>query len=205
MHSTRKRILDYLGQRGSASANQLATVFGMTQANVRHHLAALVNDGLIRAAGAQKDKGRGRPRRLFALSEESEQNNLAALASILMVEISKENETDVETKLRDLAGKMIGTKAKPGAQISQRLVATVRKLAPLGYKPHWEARPKAPEMVFGHCPYAAIIDKHPELCRMDAYMLEDLLGAPAKQTAKLQTGPHGLPICIFKVTQNVSK
>jgi predicted ArsR family transcriptional regulator len=50
----------------------------------------------------------------------------------------------------------------------------------------------------GHCPYAGIIQKHPELCRMDAALLGDLLGAPASQVAKIGPGPDGPAHCIFR-------
>ncbi|MGH2582999.1 MAG: helix-turn-helix transcriptional regulator [Anaerolineales bacterium] len=197
---TRQRILDYLEQRGPASARQLATAFGMTQANLRHHLSALLSEGRIRETSLQKDKGRGRPRRHFALSERSEPNNLANLSGVLLAELSTKNDIEGESMLKKVASRMLGTNSKPSGHISQRLVAAVRHLAPMGYKPHWEARPRVPEIVFGHCPYAAIIDEHPELCRMDLHMLEELLGVPVEQTAKLQTGPQGVPICVFTVS-----
>ncbi len=52
-------------------------------------------------------------------------------------------------------------------------------------------------MLFGHCPYAAVIDKHPELCLMDARMLGVQLGTTATQTAKIDSRPEGQAHCIF--------
>jgi predicted ArsR family transcriptional regulator len=52
-------------------------------------------------------------------------------------------------------------------------------------------------VVFSHCPYAAIIEKHPELCKMDEALLKDLVGQPARQILKI--GKEGSSVCVFIV------
>ena len=54
-------------------------------------------------------------------------------------------------------------------------------------------------VILGHCPYAEIVARYPELCRMDAYLLELRLALPVIQVAKLERGVGGLPQCIFNV------
>lgn len=136
---------------------------------------------------------RGRPQERYALTLESQGDNLAGLSSALLAGTGPAG-------LRRLAKRMAG-QAPEAAAGGQRLVAAVRQLEPQGYRPHWEARPDGPQVVFGHCPFAAIIEKHPELCRMDALMLEELLGTPTEQVSKLQPGPQGTPQCIFWIQQ----
>ena len=68
MQSTRQRILDYLDQHGTASPRQLAQAFGMTAANLRHHLGILQQRGLVNPTGQRASEGRGRPERVYTLT-----------------------------------------------------------------------------------------------------------------------------------------
>jgi predicted ArsR family transcriptional regulator len=70
------------------------------------------------------------------------------------------------------------------------------RLSALHYEPRWEARAAGPEIILGHCPFASIIARHPELCQLDAHLLEQGL---VRQAAKLEPNQRGLPICIFAV------
>jgi predicted ArsR family transcriptional regulator len=198
MQATRQRILDYLDQRGSASARQMARAFGMTAANLRRHLGILQARRLVRSHGPRAASGRGRPRQVYALAPASRSVDLENLTRALLNDLSA---SPVKAaRLKRLAHRLMGGEPVPGGQITRRLVSAVQKLEPRGYKPRWEARPQGPQVVFGRCPYAALIADHPELCRMDAHILESLLAAPAEQIAKLQAGPNGAPQCVFKIS-----
>ncbi|MEX1071936.1 MAG: ArsR family transcriptional regulator [Anaerolineales bacterium] len=192
MQSTRQRILDALEQRGSATARQLSQAFGMTPANLRRHLGILLNRGLIQPMGSPTAVGRGRPEQRYALSGNARNNNLERLADALLADGGDDDE-----RMKKLAIRLTGDKNRSSGQASQRFVGAVQHLKPLGYRPSWEARPQGPQMVLGNCPYAAIIADHPELCRMDAHMLAELLGQEVEQVTKLQPGPQGVPQCIF--------
>ena len=202
MQQTRQRILDYLEQRGSASARQLSQAFGMTPANLRHHLDILVSRGLVTPIGQRKAEGRGRPVHIYALSPAGQNSDLQHLTKALLGMLDSSNLSQgTQARQKQLAQTLLGSPPTPSGQITQRLVAAVRRLEPLGYKPRWEARPQGPLMVLGRCPYAAIIAHHPELCQMDAAMLEEMLAAPVEQIAKLQPGPQGIPQCVFVMRQ----
>jgi predicted ArsR family transcriptional regulator len=67
----------------------------------------------------------------------------------------------------------------------------------MNYHPRWEAGPQGPRLIFAHCPYAAIIQKHPELCRMDQHLLEKLMGDSAGQLFKI--GKDASSICVFAI------
>jgi predicted ArsR family transcriptional regulator len=165
---------------------------------VRRHLEILKSRGLVAELGSKEAEGRGRPEFSYALTSAALPNNLPGLASALLANAT-------ERDLRKLGRQLVSEAPRPAGNSTQRLVGAVRQLTPLGYKPRWEARPSRPEVVLGHCPYAAIIGKHPELCQMDAAILEDLLGADAEQLSKLQPGPQGTPQCVFRIsTQKAS-
>jgi predicted ArsR family transcriptional regulator len=206
MQSTRQHILDTLDQRGSASAQQLAQSFGMTAANVRRHLGILLNRGQVVRVAQRLKSSRGRPEQVYALAALVGGSGLEPLTRALLTNLAANTEGSASSdKLRDVAKEMLGKQPAPRGQLTQRLVAAVQQLSPLNYKAHWEAKPQGPELVLGRCPYAAIIADHPELCQMDAHLLESLLGNSVEQTAKLQTGPQGTPQCVFKITQSLPR
>lgn len=203
MQSTRQRILDHLEARGSASVRQMAQAFGMTAQNLRRHLDILQERGLVAGQTEQPARGRGRPQLSYSLTERAQPNNLAGLARALLGSLPQ-RAVQRQTALRRLASGLLGRDGLAANRITApsgaaRLAAAVQHLEPLGYKPRWEARPGSPQVVLGHCPFAAIIAEHPELCQIDAYMLEELLGSPAEQLSKLQPGPRGTPQCVFRL------
>jgi predicted ArsR family transcriptional regulator len=202
MQSTRERILDFLNHHGRASAHQMARAFGMTGANLRHHLIILREHGLIEILGESPAEGRGRREQLYALSDAAKPQNLQLLAGILLGEYGRTDlPKQTAARLRRLA-KRLSAGAQPiRGHITQRLVAAVSRLTELAYQPRWEAQPQAPQIVLGHCPYAAIIADHPELCKMDALLLQELVGEKAEQLTKMKPGPNGLPECVFAVKQ----
>ena len=58
---------------------------------------------------------------------------------------------------------------------------------------------QGPRVIFQHCPYAAIVAQHPEVCDMDRYLLRNMLELPAQQVAKLEMTASGIPQCVFKL------
>ena len=79
---------------------------------------------------------------------------------------------------------------------TRRLEALVARLNQLQYDSRWEAGSQGPRLVFGRCPYAAVIVKHPELCMMDHQAISAVMHADVEQKAKV--GPGGQDAgCIF--------
>jgi predicted ArsR family transcriptional regulator len=81
--------------------------------------------------------------------------------------------------------------------LSKRLALAVEKLNESHYAARWEAGAEGPRLLFGQCPYAAIIDRHPELCRMDAALAEAVLGWDVQQTARIRPGAGTVSYCVF--------
>ncbi len=91
---------------------------------------------------------------------------------------------------------------EPGLAATKRLVQLAEKLNGLNYQAHWEAGARGPRVLLGHCPYAAIIDRHPELCSIDAAFLGKLLGGAVEQLARLDTTRSGgATHCIFAMQE----
>jgi predicted ArsR family transcriptional regulator len=166
----------------------------MTRANARHHLIVLEENDLVQVIGSRKE-GRGRPVNLYALSRHVLGDGLDELSHLLLdVWLETLSEVQKDAVLRTVARRLAKQTSGP---LTARLTETVKRLSQLHYKARWEAGAAGARLILGHCPYAAIINGHPELCRMDAFLLEESLGLSAEQIAKLERPGQGMPQCVF--------
>jgi predicted ArsR family transcriptional regulator len=206
MKTTRQQVIEHLHSRRQTSAQEISRVLRMTPANARHHLNTLLNEGVIEVAGQQPASGKGRPTRLYRLTQPAHRHSLDKLASTLLEELAALlPPDDHESCLGRIAARLQGEAASPEGDargssarpLPQALFETVRRLNELNYAARWEAHARGPRLILGHCPFAAIIQEHPELCRMDAHLLEGLLGAPVQQLARLVPDGQGERQCVF--------
>lgn len=162
----------------------------MSAPNVRHHLTILVSDGRAEVMSARKREGKGRPEKVYSLSRAALGNNLAGLADALLAEAG--SSVQMEAVGKRLAG-AASFSGETSQSIPKRLASVLEKLNEAHYMARWEAGAEGPRVILGICPYAAIIEKHPELCQMDAAMLTTLIGRDTEQRTKLS------PVCVFVV------
>jgi predicted ArsR family transcriptional regulator len=118
-------------------------------------------------------------------------DNLAALSDIILTEAKPVLKIDV------LAKRLAGQSDLSSQSLAKRLNLTIEKLNQMNYHARWEAGSEGPRIIFTHCPYAAIIEKHPELCQMDEALIRERIGQAAVQIFK--TGKEGSTICVFVV------
>lgn len=200
--TTRFRILEYLRKNQTASGHELSRALGMTGANIRYHLAVLESNGLIESI-SHRQEGRGRPVKIYALARRVVGDGLEDLARAMLDVFVKRPPTREapDSGLRLTALRLAGeTSPVPERLITRRLNQTVDRLNELHYQSRWEAGVDGPHVILGHCPYSAIIADYPELCLMDAFLLEQRAGSPVEQIARLQPSAKGYPFCTFKIT-----
>jgi len=198
--TARQRILAYFESHPAASPADVARALQVTPANARRHLGILLADGRLQSLGFRPQPGKaGRPQQLFGLSETRLGENFSTLADIaLRVWFAPLSAEAQEKAARALAERILPVAEPMRAwHITRRLAFLSEKLTALGYRARWEARAAGLRVVLAHCPYAAIVDRHPELCRMDALILENALFAPVEQLSRREKNELGLPICIF--------
>ena len=195
--TARQKVLTYLAKNRAVSAAQIGRALKMSAANVRHHLSVLCSDSRASVVGETKKDGRGRPIKLYGLSESLLGNNLAFLADGILDEfLDRLPPEKQEGVLKTLAYRLAKTGASTNVLgMSKRLAQAIENLNQLNYQARWEAGAEGPRILFGHCPYAEIIEKHPELCQMDAELLNTYMDEPARQSAKIKR--DGSPVCIF--------
>ncbi|MCJ7530096.1 MAG: helix-turn-helix domain-containing protein [Anaerolineales bacterium] len=195
MQETRQGILDYLRTNHQATPGELSRSLQVTAANIRHHLGILQEQGLVEVVGQSVPSGRGRPRQLYALNSSAQANNLAQLTRALLECIAPDQEEILRNVARTLAGESLALHPNP----TQRLYQAVQRLNALNYNARWEARLGGPRVMLEHCPYAPILNQHPELCQMDGYLVERLTGLDVQQTARIEQSSTGPKACIFSV------
>lgn len=189
MTTARHKVISYLHKTRSASAREIARALSMSLETVRHHLRVLVSDGRLEAESVRTRDGRGRPEKVYSIPRAALGDNLSALAEALLTEAGS------GLKVEALAKHLAGDSDFGSQPIAKRLTLIVEKLNQMNYHARWEAGSVGPRLLFGHCPYAAIIEKHPELCRMDELLLEELMGQTAEQLTKI--GRDGSASCLF--------
>jgi len=188
MTTARQKVLNYLTKNRTASTREIARSLKMSPATVRHHLRVLVADGRLEIESVRARGGRGRPEKMFSLPRAVLGDNLSVLSEALLAE------SGPAVKVEALARRLSGDADYVRHPIAKRLNLIVEKLNQMNYHARWEAGAGGPRILFGHCPYGAIVAKHPELCAMDAALLDELFGDEVEQIAKIEKYQG---VCIF--------
>ena len=209
MKTSRQQLFDFIKNHNIVVTSEISRALNMTEANVRHHLTILQNQGLVEVIGSRRPQGKGRPAQLFRISRQSMGHNLDKLAGALLNELNQSSEINAEDILHNVACRLVDRHiyresgkrltGTSGKHYVKRLHYTVEYLNKLNYRARWEAHSESPRIIIGYCPYADILPEHPELCSLDCYFLEELLGAPVTQVSKLTSDERGISSCIFRV------
>jgi DeoR family suf operon transcriptional repressor len=189
MTTARQKVLAYFAKSRTASTREISRALKLSAATVRHHLRMLASDGRLEMTSVRRRDGRGRPEKVYSLPRAALGDNLSALSDALLTEAGSRIQIEV------LAKRLAGPANFAAQPLARRLNLTVEKLNQMNYHAHWEAGSEGPRVVLSHCPYAAILEKHPELCKIDEVMLKELMGQPARQIFK--TGKEGSTVCVF--------
>jgi predicted ArsR family transcriptional regulator len=200
MQATRRRILTYLEANHLVTAPELSRAFGMTSANIRHHLSHLNLAGLVEVVGQQASEGPGRPTLVYALTINALGGEVNRLAGALLEEqLAGKTTAQVTLQLRQIARRLVGPEPDQGGNLTQRLYQTIRRLRSLEYDARWEAHAAGPRIVLDRCPFAALKDLYPEICHLDGQILSLLLGETVEQLATRSRSPEGPRHCVFLI------
>lgn len=189
MITARQKVLGYLTKNRTASAREISRSLKMSAATVRHHLRVMVADGRLELSFVRGRDRRGRPEKVYSLPGSALGNNLSVLSDAVLAEAGSAVRMDAVAK------RLAGEANFSDQPMAKRLSLTVDKLSSMNYHARWEAGPQGPRLIFGHCPYAAILEKHPELCQMDEALLKELMGDAATQLFRI--GKDGSSMCVF--------
>ncbi len=206
--TTRDRVARTVLEDGPTTAARLAEQLGLTPAAVRRHLDALLADGLLeeREPRPTAVRGRGRPARLFVLTEagrdafDQAYDDLAASALRFLAEtggrdavgaFARQRVSELEARYRPVVD---------AAAPAERVGALAAALSADGYaaatRPGGTGRPgeqlAGEQLCQHHCPVAHVAEQFPELCEAETEVFGRLLGTHVQ---RLATIAHGDGIC----------
>ena len=197
--TTRYHLIEYMRTRKVVSAVELARVFKISAADARHHLASMEDEGVV-AVVDTRAHGRGRPTQLYRLTCDINRNNLGALCyAALSAALDGIPEHGRDAVLQKIAADLAGGFPRKDGNLTHRLAYAVRCLNEMNYQARWEAHIDAPRILISHCPYSKVASSHPEICRMDALVINKVLGQPvtlSNTTGNVETGEQ---LCVFRL------
>jgi predicted ArsR family transcriptional regulator len=195
-------------ESGPTTAAGLSVQLGLTPAAVRRHLDNLLADRMIetREAPCRGSRGRGRPAKLFAITDagrsafEHAYDDLAASALRFLAERSgpdavaefaRRKTSDLERRYRPVV---------EAAPAGFRVQALAGALSADGYAATAAAAPAAAggeQLCQHHCPVAHVAAEFPQLCEAETEAFGRLLGTPVQRLATISRGDG---ICTTHVT-----
>jgi predicted ArsR family transcriptional regulator len=208
--STRARIARLILENGPVTASALGGTLGLTPAAIRRHLDHLIGDGMVetRLARVYGNRGRGRPARLFAITDagrsafEHAYDDLATSALRFLAEragpdavaeFARRQIADLERRYRPVV---------ESAPRGGRVRALAQALSTDGYAATASAVSagrgvSGEQLCQHHCPVAHVAAEYPQLCEAETEAFGRLLGTPVQ---RLATIAHGDGICTTHVT-----
>jgi predicted ArsR family transcriptional regulator len=205
---TRGRIARLILENGPITAAGLSARLGLTPAAVRRHLDNLLADGMVEARTARTygSRGRGRPARLFAMTDagrsafEHAYDDLAASALRYLAQVAG---PDAVAKFARQQISELERRYLPvveAASPADRVKALARALSADGYAASAGGAPAAgggEQLCQHHCPVAHVAAEYPQLCEAETEAFGRLLGTPVQ---RLATIAHGDGICTTHIT-----
>jgi predicted ArsR family transcriptional regulator len=207
---TRARIARLILENGPITAAGLSTRLNLTPAAVRRHLDNLLADGMIETRTARRpaSRGRGRPAKLFAITDsgrsafEHAYDDLASSALRFLAEVAGPGAVAefARKQLADLEDRYRGVLA--GATPAGRVQILAEALSADGYAASATGSPvetagQGQQLCQHHCPVAHVAAEFPQLCEAETEAFARLLGTPVQ---RLATIAHGDGICTTHVT-----
>jgi len=199
--STRQRVKSSILKHGPSTAAELAARLGLTPAGIRRHLDVLLATGHVQARQQRVygARGRGRPARVFALTDAGRADFYSAyddLANTALEFLSETGGPDavtrfaqsriaaVEDRYRDNV-----TKAGPETTPAEALAAA---LTDDGYVASTLPSAIGEQLCQHHCPIAHVAEQFPQLCEVETEMFSRVLGVHVQ---RLATIAHGDGVC----------
>ena len=197
---TRERVHASLLALGPSTAAALAERLGLSPAAVRKHLDALLADGTVttREARARGLRGRGRPARLYALTDAGHAGGPAAYddlaAGALRFLAGVAGEQAVESFARS-RGDELEQRYAPrleGVAGPARPAALAQALSEDGYAATTSEHGTGVQLCQHHCPVREVAAEFPQLCDAETAALGRLLDVHVQ---RLATIAHGDGVC----------
>jgi predicted ArsR family transcriptional regulator len=200
---TRARVKGLLLARGTATAGELGAALNLSPAAIRRHLDALLADGevIARDRVVLGQRGRGRPARLFALTDAGRQDcgqhTYDDLANQALRWISTTGGPEAvaafaEQVVHSLEERCQSATREAGDDPLDRAEALAAALSTEGYAASASTIASGGQLCQHHCPVAHVAAEFPQLCEAETQVISRLVGTHVQ---RLATIAHGDGVC----------
>jgi predicted ArsR family transcriptional regulator len=197
---TRERVVRSVLVDGPSTAAALAERLALTPAAVRRHLDLLLEEGTLEAREPRSGgvRGRGRPAKVFALTEAGRDRFDQAYDDLAVQAIRFLAEHGGDGAVRRFADQRAErleerfhavSDARPELGPAQALAQV---LTDEGYAAAVRAVPVGEQLCQQHCPVSHVAHEFPELCEAETAAISRMLG---RHVQRLATIAHGDGVC----------
>ena len=197
---TRERVRNLLLALGPSTASTLGERLGLSPAGVRKHLDGLLADGTVttREQRSRGQRGRGRPARLYALTDAGHASGpaaydaLASSALRFLAGVGGEQAVErfAEARVAELETRYAGTLADLAP--ADRPAALAEALTADGYAASTSEQGVGIQLCQHHCPVQHVAAEFPQLCDAETAAIGRLLDVHVQ---RLATIAHGDGVC----------
>ena len=208
---TRGQVARLILELGPSTAATLGGRLGLTPAAIRRHLDNLIAEGMVetRTARTYGNRGRGRPAKLFVLTDagrsafEHAYDDLATnalrfiadrMGTDAVAEFARRQVAELERRYAPAVGH---------GDLKERVTALAEALSADGYAASAGPAPTigvagGEQICQHHCPVAHVAAEFPQLCEAETEAFGRMLSTPVQ---RLATIAHGDGICTTHVTR----
>jgi len=199
--STRQRVARSILEHGPSTAAELSERLGLTAAGIRRHLDVLVEQGRLtpRERRVYGSRGRGRPAKVFALTDAGRGTFYAAydeLAVRAIEFLAAEGGPDAVSRFATSRIEAMETRYRAALEEDSSdgspAEALARALSAEGYAASVLPSVAGEQLCQHHCPVAHVAERFPQLCEAETEVFSRLLG---KHVQRLATIAHGDGVC----------
>jgi predicted ArsR family transcriptional regulator len=195
-------------KHGPSTAAELASRLGLTPAGIRRHLDVLTTTGQVQAREQRVygARGRGRPARVFALTDAGRATFYSAYDDLAVSALDYLSETGGQDAVTKFAQARIAAvedryrdnvaNAAPGTTPAEALAAA---LTEDGYVASTLPSAIGEQLCQHHCPIAHVAEQYPQLCEVETEMFSRVLGVHVQ---RLATIAHGDGVCTTHIPRN---
>ncbi|GAB7006009.1 transcriptional regulator [Nocardioides sp. AN3] len=207
---TRERVARSILVNGPSTAAGLAERLELTPAAVRRHLDQLVEEGAVepREPRPGAHRGRGRPAKLFALTEHGRERFDQQYDDLAVSALRFVAETAGEAGVREFARRRAAFIKKGFESVSAAdptlspAQALARVFSDEGYAASVKELPVVNGHAMGeqlcqqHCPVSHVAHEFPELCEAETAAISGVLGTHVQRLATIAHGDGVCTTCI---------
>ena len=210
-HRTRDRVSQLLLEHGASTAAELGAELRLSPAAIRRHLDALVaaGDVVSREQRTPGHRGRGRPARVFLLTDEARvrrgRHTYDDLAAAALRWISAQGGPEAVSefaaqRVAALENRCRSAMEGAGDDPLARAEALAQALTVEGYAASATAIASGGQLCQHHCPVAHVAAEFPQLCEAETRVISHLVGTHVQ---RLATIAHGDGVCTTHIPHKI--